>query len=597
MIKKNNYYNISLEKFNNIIRFIKKIPKKYHNHWVTEIEAGLRDVILIYNEIEISQTIDPYLVNELGSIICVYLELIEQKLKLLIREKNLTYEEVISCLDLGNMNVGRRRIIDAAQHWVLGSRSLFEAPNYGLFHRGSSIKIDIVYSIILNVFEDTFCESMFNQNRERVSFFCLPIIAGETTSKVLFPDLDQKLGRLISVEISVGAFFDFSTGIALVAHEAGHYLISGDRRVRNNLLLELLCDELAYILAFNLLWLPTEIAKEHIARPLVKHAKNIFSNWLKSKAESYICKEKGENFILREYQAILESFMNSFDDLANNEDELMSLSDELVLGLDAEINNIINIHNASIASMKISPDSTNEFIEKLLQNLFASGLNKTLENETGKIKCAAKKTKNPKLLRRLKELFTDYLKIPQIDLQNKIAIKKEAEFSTECSKVNFFDLGLDFIIFISTLFKEIKADYFMISVLGLSISDYEFVMKNSPAYIYSVGGLDADIQYDSRLRILIQTDCFQDEADKIKMINMGRDDINYDYERDVANYLSNSTSDVIKDMVQKNTKLANIRKCYKSFLPLKTTKENSIFIENKFITDIINISSEEEDGC
>ena len=572
---------------------VSKFPVDGVEGWVKETKSGLRDVLLIFFNICRSKSIDDYLLEELSEIIISYFILLEaslsqipqineenknpelsndNKVDVWIDDENSKKEYYLSILrnslEIPSILLGRKQIIELMQHWILGSRGVFEAPIYGISHRGSSLVISKVYSIILNLIQKAFMVCRINktgfseENINHINFFCLPVIAGKTKSTELFSRINDIPTRLVSVEINLGSFFNIATGVVLTSHEAGHYLSPCDQGKLNRAFLELVLNEVADNLAMNIIYLPELTHNEEQISGLVDCVKVEILSWFTRDVLHFLqqaCDKAIEEMTLKEFTSLVMEYFNEYSPVNSRRRGLDSLSKQLIKILPKKADSFLRKY-FNIQRTKFT-EANNKFLNIFIGNLFKFGLNENRESNRRKLSQSLE------------------------DLCYKCSIKNYKQSSDEKKLIEesqyLWEYGIKSAKFNYELVNESKADYFMNRLLGLDQERYSYILSKSSAYFYSsIENHNLSNQIKKREKILQLSDHFN-----FKGYSNSQQAESFLNETKVAGIINDVYSRVISEMFEEVEELTTLRdefgRCFSSLDPKKMNLSRQMtFIES-----------------
>ncbi|MBI9051954.1 MAG: hypothetical protein JEZ00_21240 [Anaerolineaceae bacterium] len=139
-------------------------------------------------------------------------------------------------IDIDSFEKGMQLIFEVIQNRVHASRMIFEMPSYNASILDTSTKISMMYSNIVNKFEESFPNraGVNHQTEIQTNFFTLFDHSLTLETHSFFPDsIDQAGKRLISIHLNNTAFYDFKHSIPFLFHEIGHAIPPANRENRN----------------------------------------------------------------------------------------------------------------------------------------------------------------------------------------------------------------------------------------------------------------------------------------------------------------------------------------------------------------------------
>ena len=420
----------------------------------------LNNLIVTVSVIISHETTETSLNDELFSILSRYFEM----LKISFKEKD-EWKSTLSAQNKGIECINR--LID---QWVTGSRLLFENIDYNIDHTtGSLSRIYIFYSKIINAFE----EYINSHQMGDFQIFAFPNGEKLTESFRLFDRIEDEK-KLVAIGLSPEDFHDIPKAITLIIHECMHNYY-GFNESYHSFFGHFISDVMTNFLLNTIIGVKDAEFTCPNNTTIDGHRRQFFNNYDEikkriGKESKKKIEEKWDKYIknfpkLSNPSVFRDSVLEFFTSLAKD----TSFHEDLA----KEVNSVINTFFEEQVV-----DCTNNINILAVVDIYSQLVENNIFSD-GEV--------SPDLTKRISDIF-----------DSKIFLNHEKEPTNDEYYYNFYITKL--IIFFDELFSEVTADLLTISLLNLSIKNYESLL--SQHIDQSITAEDDEMQTSWRIKML-----------------------------------------------------------------------------------------------
>jgi hypothetical protein len=351
-IQSSNFHNDASELENCCNYLYGKVPKGI---WI-----ALYQIIRIYSLIRQGAFHDTYLYYELHKIIITLLDLTLASMGLKGKkleaikagEPDIPFEVILSEDNLVSLLNGIQYVTETIQNRIQASQLVFEVPTYNFNFIGSAAKLSIMYTAIVELFEDAVRKLNKIPSREckankrcEFEFFTVTHYSNVIDSIMLFPYINNVKRKLVPIVLDSASFFEMNHSIAYLIHELGHYIFPNDYEKRNKIFARSIYNWYARNIVFNMIYKRQATLMEILkgnSKEIIAEIQKIVYQKIEKDVNDYIIENKGENFFCVEFQTFVEFLTKSLFDTysfinINVEDSIAILKYHLARLTDSKI--------------------------------------------------------------------------------------------------------------------------------------------------------------------------------------------------------------------------------------------------------------------